>query len=149
MIQGVIVKELKVVRNERGHLMEVQREDDAIFPGFGQVYVTSTLPGIIKAWYRHHQQIDQITLIKGELLLVLYDSRPDSSTFKRIQEIIITEAKPLLVQIPVEIWHGFQSRGTEPATLLHLNSVAFSFGETDEDRLPPDDSSVPYHWPAL
>jgi dTDP-4-dehydrorhamnose 3,5-epimerase len=149
IIDGVIVKPLKVVRNERGHLMEIQRNDEESYPGFGQAYVTSTLPGVVKAWYRHHKQIDQIALVKGELLLVLYDSRPDSDSFQKIQVIHMTESDPLLVQIPTEIWHGFQARGNEPAFLVHLNSIAFSFGETDEDRLPPDDTSIPYDWPSL
>jgi dTDP-4-dehydrorhamnose 3,5-epimerase len=30
--------------------MEVQRSDDAFFPGFGQVYVTQSLNGVVKAW---------------------------------------------------------------------------------------------------
>lgn len=149
MIEGVFIKELKVVRNEKGHLMEVQRNDDSFYPGFGQTYITSTKPGIVKAWYRHHHQIDQIALISGELLLVLYDSRPGSSTFKTLQEITITESTPLLVQIPVEVWHGFQSRGKESAFLMHLNSSAFSFDATDEDRLPVDDPTIPYQWTAL
>jgi dTDP-4-dehydrorhamnose 3,5-epimerase len=52
--------------------VEIQRADDKIFPGFGQVYITSTLPGIVKAWYRHTTQIDQIAVIVGLLKLVLY-----------------------------------------------------------------------------
>ena len=76
-IRGVRVQELKVVRNERGGLMEVQRYDDDIFPGYAQSYITSTYPGIVKAWYRHRHQTDQITVITGNVALVLYDLRDD------------------------------------------------------------------------
>ena len=74
-IDGVRVVPLKLIRNERGRLIEVQRRDDAHFLGFGQAYITSTLPGVVKAWYRHARQIDQIALMKGTLKLVLFDSR--------------------------------------------------------------------------
>jgi dTDP-4-dehydrorhamnose 3,5-epimerase len=145
-MQGVSILPLKRAVNGRGHLMEVQREDDDIFPGFGQAYITSTLPGVIKAWYRHHKQIDQIALVKGELMLVLYDSQEDSPTRGQVLEIPISEHEPKLVQIPPGVWHGFKASGQETAYLLHLNSVAFNFDNVDEVRLPPDDPSIPYAW---
>jgi dTDP-4-dehydrorhamnose 3,5-epimerase len=145
-IDGVAAIPLRKVVNERGHLMEVQRADDTHFLGFGQAYVTATRAGVIKAWYRHHVQTDQIALIKGALLLVLYDAREESPTRGLIQEIRISDDNPLLVQIPVGIWHGFRATGTGDAYLLHLNTHAFRFADTDEDRLPPDDPGIPYRW---
>jgi dTDP-4-dehydrorhamnose 3,5-epimerase len=146
-IEGVQLVPLKVVRNERGHLMEVQRSDEPVHPGFGQAYVTLTHPGVIKAWYRHKTQTDQIALIKGQLKLVLFDDRkaPPSSPHECC-EITIDENKPALVQIPPGVWHGFQAVGPEPACLLHLNSVAFDFDTPDEERIPADDPLIPYHW---
>jgi dTDP-4-dehydrorhamnose 3,5-epimerase-like enzyme len=146
VMQGVYFIPLKKVVNERGHLMEVQREDDSHFPGFGQVYITSTFPGTIKAWYRHHKQIDQIALLKGEVVLALYDSRESSPTNGKILDVLISEKNPKLVQIPPGIWHGFKAIGTEPAYLLHLNSVAYNFDDVDEDRLASDDPVIPYKW---
>ncbi len=145
-IKDVQLISLKKVVNERGHLVEIQRADDAHYLGFGQTYVTATLPGIVKAWYRHHHQVDQLALIKGELLLALYDARDDSLTRGNLVEITITEQAPLLVQIPPGVWHGFKALGNEPAFLLHLNTVAYNFQHVDEDRLPSDTLSIPYEW---
>jgi len=145
-IHQTLVVPLKKVVTERGHLMEVQRSDDPHFPGFGQVYITATKPGVVKAWYRHHKQVDQIALVKGTLQLVLYDTREESPTYQMLQEIRITEDHPQLVQIPIGVWHGFQALGVEPAFLVHLNALPFDFQNTDEDRLAPDDPSIPYRW---
>ena len=41
MIDGVKTKNLKVVPDERGWLMEILRNDDDIFENFGQVYMLS------------------------------------------------------------------------------------------------------------
>ena len=41
MIEGVQVKKLRVIPDERGRLMEILRADDDIFLGFGQVYLTT------------------------------------------------------------------------------------------------------------
>ena len=72
---------LKKIINERGYLTEIQRTDDSHYPGFGQAYITETKPGVIKAWYRHTKQTDQISLIKGAVLLVIYDTRENSPFF--------------------------------------------------------------------
>jgi dTDP-4-dehydrorhamnose 3,5-epimerase len=145
-IEGVKVCSLKLLPNEKGRLMEIQREDDVIFPGFGQTYITSTFPGIIKAWYRHEKQIDQIAVIVGTLKLVLYDDRENSPSYGQINTIFLGELAPKLVQIPPAIWHGFQAIGTQEAFAVHLNSVAFQADAPDEDRLPFNTNLIPYHW---
>ncbi len=146
ILEEVVLVPLRKMVNERGHLMEVQRADDNHYLGFGQAYITSTLPGIVKAWYRHATQHDQIILLKGALHLVLYDTRENSKTCQLLQHIHLEEDKPLLVQIPPGIWHGFKAMAAEPTLLLHLNNVAFDFTDPDEDRLAPDDRSIPYRW---
>lgn len=146
MLEEVVINPLRKMVNERGHLIEVQRSDDNHYLGFGQAYITSTTPGTVKAWYRHSTQHDQITLIKGALHLVLYDTRANSKTCSLLQHIYLVEDKPLLVQIPPGIWHGFKAMAAEPTLLLHLNNIPFNFTNPDEDRLAADDSSIPYRW---
>ena len=145
-IDGVRIVRLKKVVNDRGHLMEVQREDDDHFVGFGQAYVTCTLPGVIKAWYRHHRQIDQIALLRGTAAVALFDARPHSPSVGRTLECVLSDDSPALVQIPPGVWHGFQARGPEPLYLLHLNSIAQNVGDPDEDRLPQNSPDILYVW---
>ncbi len=145
-IDGVVVKPLKLLPNTRGRLMEVQRRDDTEFPGFGQVYVTQSFPGVIKAWYRHRDQVDQIAAITGLVKLVLYDDREASPTHGMVSEIMMGELVPRLVLIPQRVWHGFQAVGETSAFLLHLNSEPFIPDAPDEERLDPDDPSIPYTW---
>lgn len=145
-IDGVRIVRLKKIVNDRGHLQEVQRDDDEHFTRFGQAYVTCTLPGVIKAWYRHHTQIDQIALVHGMATLVLFDDRPRSPSLGRTLECVLTDDAPALVQIPAGVWHGFRAGGGAPVYLLHLNSIAQAVGAPDEDRLPPDSADIPYVW---
>ena len=49
LIDGVRVKKLKWITDERGKLMEILRCDDPAFDKFGQVYVTTCYPGVVKA----------------------------------------------------------------------------------------------------
>lgn len=145
-ICGVRITTLKLVPNEKGRLMEVQRRDDAHYPGFGQVYVTQSFPGVVKAWYRHRVQVDQIAAITGKVKLVLYDDRPDSASHGVVEEIVLGEPEPSLVLIPPGIWHGFKAIGETSAFLLHLNSEPFDFDSPDEERRAADDPRIPFSW---
>ena len=53
MIDGVKIKKLKVIPDERGRLMEMLRSDDDLFIKFGQVYMTTAYPGVVKGWHYH------------------------------------------------------------------------------------------------
>ena len=145
-IDGVRIASLKLVANQRGRLMEVQHVDDDLHPGFGQTYVTATFAGVVKAWYLHRAQVDQIAVIAGCVKLVLYDVRATSPTYGTVQEIVLAERDPQLVQIPTGIWHGFQALGVREAILLHLNSRPHRLDQPDEERRPADDPSIPYKW---
>ena len=146
IIDGVVLTPLKLLPNERGRLMEVQRRDDSAFPGFGQVYVTQSFAGVIKAWYRHRVQIDQIAAITGLIKLVLYDDRSDSPTRGELMEVMLGDLVPRLVLIPPGIWHGFRAVGETSAFLLHLNSEPHNPDAVDEERLDPGDPYIPYQW---
>ena len=145
-IDGVLVKPLRLLRNERGQLMEVQRRDDDEFKGFGQAYVTQSFAGVVKAWYRHRVQTDQVAVVTGTVKLVLYDDRADSRTHGQVDEIMMGDSAPRLVVIPSGVWHGFQAVGETSAFLLHLNSEPYRADDPDEERLDPDDPSIPYAW---
>ena len=135
LINGVVVTDLKLLVNERGRLLELQRCDDPTFPGFGQVYMTQSFNGVVKAWYRHKLQIDQIAAIIGLVKLVLYDDRENSTTKGCLQEVMMGELIPRLVVVPPMVWHGFKAVGDTSAFLLHLNNRPYDFGLPDEDRI--------------
>jgi dTDP-4-dehydrorhamnose 3,5-epimerase len=145
-IHGVVVVPLKLLPNARGRLMEIVRRDDPDVIDFEQVYLTSTYPGVVKAWYRHHHQVDQIATISGLVRLVLFDDRAASPTCGVVQEVYLGELAPRLVRIPAGVWHGFKAVGPTEAFLLHLNSHAFDAAHPDEDRIDPGDPRIPFAW---
>ena len=77
MIEGVSIKKLKVIPDERGFVMEMLRCDDDIFKKFGQVYLSVAYPGVGKGWHYHKIQTDYFTVVKGMLKVVLFDQRED------------------------------------------------------------------------
>jgi dTDP-4-dehydrorhamnose 3,5-epimerase len=146
MIDGVVTKPLKQFTDERGWLIEILRSDWEHFQKFGQIYVTAAYPHVVKAWHMHKKQTDNIACIKGMVKLVLYDDREKSKTKKETNEFIIGERNLLLVQIPPEVWHGFQTITEENALVLNAPTELYNQSKPDEYRLPPDTDKIPYDW---
>jgi dTDP-4-dehydrorhamnose 3,5-epimerase len=146
MIKGVKIKELRVIPDERGWLMEILRCDDELFKKFGQVYVTTAYPGVVKAWHLHKKQTDNFTCIHGSMKVVLYDDRKDSSTYKEINEFFLGVENPRLLSVPPFVYHGFKAIGTETAYFLSVPTEPYNYKKPDEYRLPPDTDKIPYDW---
>lgn len=153
MIHGVQVKPLKVLPDERGFLMEMLREDEAIFERFGQVYLTGCRRGVAKAWHYHREQTDHFVCVGGTALVVLYDPRDDSPTRGTVQEVALhsppsQEPVPLLLKIPPLVIHGFTTLYGEEARIINIPTLPYRHADPDEYRYPWDSPAIPYRWPT-
>jgi dTDP-4-dehydrorhamnose 3,5-epimerase len=148
MISGVRIKELQLIPDERGGLMEMLRSDDDIFIKFGQVYITTVYPGVVKGWHYHKIQTDNFVAVKGMIKLVLYDDRQDSPTYGEVNEFFIGERNRLLVQIPPNVLHGFKGVGLEEAFVINTPTEPYDRANPDEYRTDPHRNDIPYDWAA-
>jgi dTDP-4-dehydrorhamnose 3,5-epimerase len=146
LIEGLRLKDLKVIPDQRGRLMEMLRSDDDIFVGFGQVYLTTTLPGVVKAWHLHHKQTDNVVCVAGMIRLAIYDPRPDSPSKGQVNEFFLGDHAPLLVQIPPGLYHGWKC--ISPSEALIVNTVTHPYNPQDPDeyRLDPHGDEIPFDW---
>lgn len=145
-IDGVETKKLTVIPDERGRLMEMLRADDPIFEKFGQVYLSTTLPGVVKGWHAHQKQTDFITCVRGMIKLVAYDSREDSATKGTVNQFFIGEYNPTLVKIPPGVQHGWKCVGEYEAYIINAVTEPYDYKNPDEQRLDPHDNDIPYDW---
>lgn len=146
MIDGVQLKTLKKIVDERGFLMEILRSDEKIFKKFGQCYLSTCNPGVIKGWHYHYKHTDNFVVVKGNARIVLYDVRTGSQTNGEINEFIIGEKNPVLLQIPPVVYHGVQCLGEEPSYLISIPSEPYNNNHPDEKKIPWDSDEIPYKW---
>lgn len=146
LIDGVRIKKLTVHPDERGRLMEILRVDDEIFEKFGQVYMTTNYPGVIKAWHYHQKQVDYVTCVSGMLKVVLYDNRQKSPTKGIVNEFFVGLHNPILIRIPQMVYHGWKNIGENEAIAVSVPTLAYNREKPDEFRVPYNDPSVPYDW---
>lgn len=146
LIEGVRTKRLKVIPDERGRLMEILRRDEDLFEKFGQVYMTTTLPGVVKAWHLHQRQNDHVACLRGMIKLALYDSRENSPTYRLINQFYLGIHQPDLVKIPAGVYHGWKCVSLEEALIINLPTEVYDYEHPDEIRLDPHTDKIPYDW---
>ena len=143
MIDGVSLKQLKVIPDERGRLLEIFRvSDNNIQPA--QVYMTTAYEGVVKdkhAFHMHNLQTDNMCCVKGKVKLVLVDVRPESKTKGEINEFEIGDGGYCLVTIPNKVLHAFKSLKGES---LILNCIDNEYNRHDPDEFRVDNTY--YDW---
>lgn len=144
MIDGVSLVPLKQFDDERGKVMHMLRVDDKHFNEFGEIYFSSTYPGVIKGWHRHNEMTLNYVAVSGKAKVVLYDDRQNSNTKGVIQEVYLTQENYSLLIVPPLIWNGFKGIGTQEVILANCATIPHSAEEIE--RLPYNDPYIPYDW---
>jgi dTDP-4-dehydrorhamnose 3,5-epimerase len=146
MIDGVKIKKLRIIPDERGRLMEILRSDEDIYEKFGQIYITAAYPGVVKAWHYHREQTDHLVCISGMMKIVLYDAREGSSTNGEVNEFFCGIHNPLLIKVPKGIYHGFKCISDTEALVINIPDKLYDYDSPDEFRVDPHKNDIPYDW---
>ena len=144
MIKDVIIKPLRKIVDERGCVMHMLRRDDSDFQQFGEIYFSVVYPGVVKAWHLHKEMSLNYAVVKGNIKLVLFDSREDSPTKGELQEIFIGDKNYCLVHVPHGVVNGFKGVGVEEAIVANCSTHPHSKDEIV--RIDPLANEIPYKW---
>lgn len=114
-------KRLKIKTDERGKLVEVFK-----IPDVGQVFYSTSHPGIIRGNHYHTRKKEYFCVIEGQAKIRMRD-RASS----KIEEYSVSGAHPELIEIPIGWVHNIQNTGdTEMKLLVWVNEV---FDPKDSD----------------
>lgn len=144
MIDGVILTPLKQIHDERGKVMHMLREDDAVFQRFGEIYFSCVEPGAVKAWHLHREMTLNYAVVFGKIKFVLFDDRADSPTRGQVQEFFVSPENYQLVTVPPLIWNGF--KGVGDRTALVANCATLPHDPAEIERRSPFDERIGYDW---
>lgn len=144
MIHGVIITPLKQILDERGKVMHMLRADSPVYRQFGEIYISCTYPGAIKAWHLHKEMTLNYAVLQGQIKFVLFDDRPQSPTRGEVQELFLGIENYSLITVPPGIWNGFKGIGDQ--TVIIANCASIPHDPAEIDRLDPFDPSIPYDW---
>ncbi|MEJ6782448.1 polysaccharide biosynthesis C-terminal domain-containing protein [Aminobacter sp. Piv2-1] len=145
LLDGMSVREGIRHDDDRGSVTEIYdprwnwHPDPLVFS-----YVFTIRPGLVKGWGLHKLHEDRYFVISGELELVLYDPRPDSSTFGKICKVYLSGTRPRLVNVPKFVWHADRNIGTTDVVVVNFPTIQYDHSKPDKYRLPLDTDLIPY-----
>jgi dTDP-4-dehydrorhamnose 3,5-epimerase len=148
LIEGVSIRRLTTHVDNRGAVTELFdprwgfHPDPMVF-----CYMFTVRPGVVKGWGLHRKHHDRYVIIQGELELVLYDVRPNSSTCGDVCCIRLSEFDRSLVNIPIEVWHADYNFGSRDAVVVNFPTMQYDHQDPDKYRLPIDTPLIPYEFP--
>jgi dTDP-4-dehydrorhamnose 3,5-epimerase len=141
MLDGITIKPIKRLPDERGFFAEIMRKDWKDLFGndtIAQANLSQTFPGIIRAWHKHVKgQTDYFIALKGTIKICAYDEETEE-----LNEIILSGQNLQAVRIPGHYWHGFKNIGNKPALLLYFTTRLYDYDSPDEERRPWNDPAL-------
>lgn len=113
-IEGLIEIIPKVLQDDRGWFMESYNKDTFdslnLNINFVQDNLSFSKAGVIRGFHFQQQPFEQgklVKVIKGEVLDVAVDIRPNSQTFGQHYKVLLTAEKQNMFYLPEGFAHGF------------------------------------------
>ena len=141
MLDGIKIKPIKRMVDERGFFCEVMRTDWKDLFGEDKVAQANhsfTYPDVIRAWHRHLRgQVDYFLVLKGAIKICAYDDKT-----QELNEVVSSGSDLQVVRMPGHYWHGFKAVGNEPAMLLYFTTNLYNPDDPDEERRAWNDPTI-------
>jgi dTDP-4-dehydrorhamnose 3,5-epimerase len=144
LIDGVIIRPLRKIPDERGAIMPGVRCDNQLNE-FGEVYFKKLYAGVVNGWHVHEKLILNYICISGMIKLVLYDMRKGSSTYQALQEIFFGEDNYCMVHIPPGIANASKGMGVPFSIMANVASLPHD-PNIKYLRIDPHSGEIPYDW---
>ena len=143
-IEGIKITPLKIIKDHRGSVIHMLRNDNEVFEKFGEIYFSTIFENKIKAWHLHKEATLNYACLFGQVKLVLFDERKTSKTFGEYQELFLSLENYSLITIPPNIWNGFKGLNKENSIIA--NCLNLPHNEKEMVRLEIDDKRFNYKW---
>lgn len=144
MINDVCIYPRQKFCNDQGCVYKMMQNNDECFERFGEIYFSSVNPDIIKGWNLHTRADMNMVCVSGDIQLVLYDRRIDSSSMGAIQEIIMGEKNYCLVHIPHGVACSWKALDGNSALIANCATLPHDPEELVKISLTSGD--IPYQW---
>jgi dTDP-4-dehydrorhamnose 3,5-epimerase len=144
-IQGVVLTPKKQLKDSRGGVYHFIDVDSDSFYEFGEAYFSVANYGFVKAWKKHKLMSQNLIVIYGKVKFVLFDQRPDSPSFRDLNEFILDDDQNFyLLTIPNNIWYGFKSLSNPKSIIANVTNLKHDPEEIQ--RLDILNSIIPYNF---
>ena len=142
LINDVTCTPLKIIPSESGEVMHALKEWEESFQGFGEAYFSSVHRHTVKGWKKHRKMILNLIVPLGAIRFVLYDDRPESKSYRAVEEFVLSRENYQRLTIPPGIWLAFQ--GISEGVNMLLNIASIPHDPLEAENLPIQNEMIPF-----
>ncbi len=124
MIEGVKIHDQFIHKDHRGFLLRLVRKEHVGDLPFGDSYVVSGIPGVVRGNHYHKRTTEWFCLLKGKGKLGL--KKADETDY-----ISLDAENPKLIEIPPGITHAIKNTGDD--IMLFFAYASERFNPEDDD----------------
>ncbi len=149
MPDGVHMRDLPTFPDDRGQVTELfdprwgWHPEPMVFS-----YFFTLKPRSAKGWAVHLEHEDRYAIVRGEMQVLLYDSRPEASTFGRFFELHLSDRRPRALSIPIGVWHADYNASDKECICVNFPTIQYNHASPDKYRLPLRTPLIPFDFPA-
>lgn len=142
IIEGVLFSPVKKISHENGDLFHIVRNFDEGFDGFGEAYISTIKYNEIKSWKRHVEMTANMVVPIGRVKMVIFDDRPDSTTFGLFNEFIMSIDNYCRLTIPPNLLYGFMGLDKTVNMIINVANIPHNPNE----QINYGKSHLKYNW---
>ena len=147
LIEGVVIRRLEPREDKRGELVELYRQSWNLHAEpLVYSYMVTLRPGAIRGWAMHKLQDDRIIIVSGFFRWALFDNRPDSPTYQKLNVLTFSERNRVIFTIPAHVIHGAQNIGTSEAIFVNQPTREYDPANPDKYRIAHGNSAIPFRF---
>ena len=125
----IVSEKLNIIDKDSGSIFPILKSNSPFFSDFGEVYISSINPQVIRAWKRHKSLEQYFVVPKGMIKFVfIVDSKKNKNQFK---EIIIGEENYSFIKVPKNVWYGFSNLSSEVSYIVNIINLPHSQGNSE------------------
>ena len=142
---GVTFRETPTHIDDRGSVFEMYdprwqwHSDPLVYS-----YCYTIRPNKVKGWGMHKKHEDRYFTLLGEMMVVMYDDRPESPTYELLSKVVLSEYNRRLMNIPAGVWHANQNLGQSDVVVVNFPTIPYDHSDPDKYRLALDTDRIPY-----
>ena len=130
-IDGVLLKPLKIIKNDMGDVYHFLKNNEKSYKKFGEVYLSTIKYNVIKSWRKHKKMTLNIVVPVGKIKFVLFDDRRTSKTKNNFFSVILSTDNYSRLTIPPKIWFSFKG--------INYKNILINFADIKHD---PDEVEI-------
>ena len=132
--------------DHRGSLTPIMGDPSFWAEPVVHAYRITIRPGRIKGWGMHKLQADRYCIAAGDLRVVLFDGRVESSSHGEYDVFAFGPETPSLLRIPPGVWHADQNTGDVDVEIVNFPTRAYDPLDPDKYRIDPHSGEIPFDW---